>query len=378
MKYQYKKQLTKIKRIIQNPGNIKYLSKNKKINQSGILLVIHESQELGASILALHIAEELVKNGIGVYIVSRQFGVMNDKYSCVAPTQIALTRGSYERICKFLYGKGFRKALMITASTGDLVRITKKCGFNVVSMIHELGQVVRMLHLEDATKEMLEFSDKVLFSTSIAKEQILNVCGVGDNDKILIKPQGTYFNKPSTQEIEEQKCLLKEKYPALESKKVVTGIGNTTERKGFDIFLRTANLLPQYNFVWAGKKEKYYEEAIEKYGKPSNFVYLGALNSTQLSGLYAIADVYLMCSRFDTLPSTIFEALLFSTPVIGAKCSGGIIDIINNKNGILTDEADCNQFAKAIDEIMLKTDIKIKEHSNSFEEYVKYVIGIFD
>lgn len=105
---------------------------------------------------------------------------------------------------------------------------------------------------------------------------------------------------------------------------------------------------------------------------------MGALNSTQLSGLYAIADVYLMCSRFDTLPSTIFEALLFSTPVIGAKCSGGIIDIINNKNGILTDEADCNQFAKAIDEIMLKTDIKIKEHSNSFEEYVKYVIGIFD
>lgn len=85
-----------------------------------------------------------------------------------------------------------------------------------------------------------------------------------------------------------------------------------------------------------------------------------------------------MCSRFDTLPSTIFEALLFSTPVIGAKCSGGIIDIINNQNGILTDEADCNQFAKAIDEIMLKTDIKIKEHSNSFEEYVKYVIGIFD
>ena len=71
MKYQYKKQLTKIKRIIQNPGNIKYLSKNKKINESGILLVIHESQELGASILALHIAEELVKNGIEVYIVSR-------------------------------------------------------------------------------------------------------------------------------------------------------------------------------------------------------------------------------------------------------------------------------------------------------------------
>ena len=50
MKYKYKKQLTKIKRIFQNPGDFKYLSVNKKVKQSGILLVIHESQELGASI----------------------------------------------------------------------------------------------------------------------------------------------------------------------------------------------------------------------------------------------------------------------------------------------------------------------------------------
>ena len=61
MKYKYKKQLTKIKRIFQNPGDFKYLSVNKKVKQSGILLAIHESQELGASILALHIAEELKK-----------------------------------------------------------------------------------------------------------------------------------------------------------------------------------------------------------------------------------------------------------------------------------------------------------------------------
>ena len=88
--------------------------------------------------------------------------------------------------------------------------------------------------------------------------------------------------------------------------------------------------------------------------------------------------MYILCAQGLIHYHPPYEALLFSTPVIGAKCSGGIIDIINNQNGILTDEADCNQFAKAIDEIMLKTDIKIKEHSNSFEEYVKYVIGIFD
>ena len=43
MKYKYKKQLTKIKRIFQNPGDFKYLNVNKKVKQSGMLLVIHES-----------------------------------------------------------------------------------------------------------------------------------------------------------------------------------------------------------------------------------------------------------------------------------------------------------------------------------------------
>lgn len=36
-------------------------------------------------------------------------------------------------------------------------------------MIHELEQVIKMLHLEDATRDMLVYSDKILFSTTIAK-----------------------------------------------------------------------------------------------------------------------------------------------------------------------------------------------------------------
>ena len=38
MKYKYKKQLTKIKRIFQNPGDFKYLNVNKKVKQSGMAL----------------------------------------------------------------------------------------------------------------------------------------------------------------------------------------------------------------------------------------------------------------------------------------------------------------------------------------------------
>lgn len=378
MKYKYKKQLTIINRILQNPGDFKYLRKNKKMKQSGLLLVIHESQDLGASILALHIAEELKLQGVDVYIVSRQFGIMNEKYNRVAPFQIALTRKSYEAICRDLYKNGYRKALIITASNGDLVQITKKCGYNVVSMIHELEQVISMLNLENETKDMLLYSDKILFSTSIAKNQILKLCNVSDSEKIFIRPQGTYLKKPSLEEIKRQRKKIIELYPVLAGeKKVIAGVGNTTERKGFDIFLKTAELLPDCEFIWAGKKENYYDEVLAKNGKPSNFIFLGSLNVDQLSGVYSLADIYLMCSRFDTLPSTILEALLFGIPVIGAKNSGGIVDIINSANGFLTEESDSSQFMNAI-KVVLNKNYNIKEIDRSFAKYVEYVLSLYE
>ena len=376
MNYSIKKVLTRIRRIIQNPKDCKLLIAPKRISPDGILIVIHESQELGASLLALHTAEEMIRQGKNVYIVSRQFGKLNTEYQKIAPTQIALSKSKYQRICRMLYKNGYNKALMVTASTGDLVKTTKECGFEVVSMIHELGQVIEMLHLEKATNEMLACSDKVLFSTSIAKKQILELCDFQDSEKIVIRPQGIYYKKPSEKIILEQKEKLLSSYPMLEGKKIVAGIGNTSERKGFDIFLQTAKLLPQYEFVWAGKKENYYDTFVQKIGLPENFVYLGSMNSIQLSGVYSLADVYLMCSRFDTLPSTIFESLIFSTPVIGSIKSGGIVDAIDDKNGYLTEEAECTQFAEAI-EIVLHKEFKIAELGNSFEDYVRYVLGLW-
>lgn len=382
MKYAAKNHLTKIKRILLNPADWKYILEYKdtkvtvRPEKPGILLVIHESQELGASILTLHMAEELAKQAEHVYIVSRQFGKMNEKYSKVAPIQIALTTNAYKKICLRLYRAGFRKALLITAPTGDLVRTTKECGFEVVSMIHELAQVIRMLHLEDATKQMLRESDKVLFSTSIAKDDIMNLLKIKDNANLFVKPQGVYFKKPSQDEIEKQVYLLTEKYPELKDKSIIAGVGNTSERKGFDIFLQTAFLMPDYEFVWAGRKENYFSEAVQKIGRPSNFIYAGSMNSLELSAVYCLANVYLMSSRFDTLPSTIFEALLFRTPVVGARDSGGIIDVINDINGYLTTTADSSEFKEAI-QCVLNRKNAIDECSNSFEDYVEYVVSLY-
>ena len=380
MWYQVRRFITKIKRILQNLDNFKYLKFHNQISGDGILLVIHESQKLGASILTLHIAEELNKLGINTYIVSRQFGVMNNEYSKVTHTQIALTKNKYKKICKKLHNNYYyKKALLITACNGDLTNITKKSGFTVVSMIHELDEVIKLLHIEKETKEMLQYSDRILFSTSIAKNQILNLLEVEDSQKIFVKPQGTYFAKPLKSEIDNICISFFRKYPNLKNKKIILGIGNTTYRKGFDIFVDLASKLTDFIFVWAGKEERYYNQTLKLHNNrwPKNFIYLGCLNNLELSAVYSISNLYLMCSRFDTLPSTIMEALLFGKPVLGAKNSGGIIDVITNENGYLVENCTVEEFIQGINYIFMHT-YKIENINFSFKNYVMYVASLFE
>lgn len=371
-----KKFLTTVRRAISNSQDIKRLCFDNNVQPGGVLIVIHESQELGASLLALRIASEMVQQGSNIYIVSRQFGRLNKEYSKIAPTQIVLFHRAYAQVCKKLSKKGYTRALLITAATGDLTKITKCAGFETISMIHELDKVIEMLHLEKATKEMLKYSDKVIFSTTFSKNPILKLLGEGDKKKFYVKPQGTYFIKPSDTEMERQRQILLGKFPEIIGKTIVAGIGNTTNRKGFDIFVQTAWLKPELLFVWAGPKEKYYDEVKNTIKFPVNFLYLGKLSPTQLSAVYSVASVYLMSSRFDTLPSTIYEALLFEVPVIGASNSGGIVDIINANNGYLTADADANLFTMALSSMSA-----IKNHiepiDNSFQNYVRFILGLF-
>ncbi|MBT8954737.1 glycosyltransferase family 4 protein, partial [Lactobacillus delbrueckii subsp. bulgaricus] len=124
-----KKKLTKLRYAVENPLDVRYLKFIKPQRGNGIVVVIHESNQLGASLLALHTAEELVAQGESVYIISRQFGQLNKKYATVAPLQIALTDRQFAVILtKLKQNYGFKRLLMITAAVGDLTKIGHDLG----------------------------------------------------------------------------------------------------------------------------------------------------------------------------------------------------------------------------------------------------------
>lgn len=378
----------RINHILSFPQDVKFIFFNKKkIKNDGMVLVIHESNRLGASLLLLHTAEELRRRNKNIYIISLQFGELNQEYNKYAPIKIIFSKLNFKRTLRKLKRKyGYRKILMLTAAVGDYVKIAHNLGFKVVSEIHELPFVIEQLGLQNATKEMLIYSDAVVFSTNAAKKMILNQSNIRDSYKFIVKPQGIYYKKPSNEKINYAKKQLQETFPILSRKKLIIGIGNTSYRKGFDLFVNVAKIMPQYVFLWAGKKERFFNTVKkEENSLSSNFIYVGQLNDEQLAGVYSSAAALLLCSRVDTLPSTVFEALLFNIPVIGSKTSGGVSDVINDrKNGLLTNDVSVDEFSKAIKEIFSDTtQEEIHKYfskasiDNSFVDYISFILQLY-
>lgn len=377
-----------VKKMLYNPDNFFSVAFDKRAERNGIILVTHEALALGASILLLNIAKSLVAQGERVYIISLNFGELMREYRKVAPTQLCLTRAALNStIEKLAVEYGYSRILVNTAVSAKCVPIAKKWGYEVVSLIHELGYVVEIMNVVNDTKIMIEESDVTVFSTSIAKDEVLKMTNPSKG-RCLIRPQGIYLNKPSDEIIIKNREEFLRRYPSWVNKQLVVGVGNLTYRKGYDIFLDVAELCPDVYFLWAGAIDNNYNEILKDRNNyiPENVFYLGKLQSDELSAIYSMASLMLVSSRHDTLPSTVLEALTFSVPVIGSKESGGIVDVINNDIGFLTEKSDPKEFEMAI-RYMLNENINREARSNieklgdftdySFDNYVTFLKNLF-
>ena len=89
----------KAKLIIENPSDWKYTMDIEPIRtQKGIVILSHESNRLGASLLAENIAKEMKRQGKDICILSRQFGELNDEYAQIAPLQVFLSKRKLNKI----------------------------------------------------------------------------------------------------------------------------------------------------------------------------------------------------------------------------------------------------------------------------------------
>lgn len=126
-------------------------------------------------------------------------------------------------------------------------------------------------------------------------------------------------------------------------------IGRLCAQKGTDILIEALKQVTVPNvkahIVGYGEEEAYVRKELESPELKGKAVFLGKIN--EAFRLMPNFDALLLPSRFEGLPFTILEAMLYKLPLIVTPANG-IIDILNKHNSYMADDISPQEFADAI------------------------------
>ena len=145
----------------------------------------------------------------------------------------------------------------------------------------------------------------------------------------------TFQSAIDTQYIEH---CLKEITPKSGGKKRIVSSGTLCYRKGLDLFLEVSNFCKgdDFEFIWLGKwPNNGYAELMKCKINASEFPnvqILDQLNHQEYVQTMCSADLFLSCSREESMGLVMMEAIYCGVPVL-ATDSGGSSLIVNDQNG---------------------------------------------
>jgi len=200
-------------------------------------------------------------------------------------------------------------------------------------------------------KITLKFADKVIVLSSEAKVYFLQL-GV-DEEKIRIVPNGIDYKRFANFH---PKVNFKQRYSI--NGKVVLFVSNLQQRKGAQYLLKAAPQIlrevPNTSFVIVGDGpyRKYLEDLSNRLHIKNKVIFTGSLSDQELLEAYHIADVFVLPSAFEGLPTVILEAMASGVPIVATKV-GGIPSIVQDGiTGFLINYGDTKQIAEAVINIL--------------------------
>lgn len=129
---------------------------------------------------------------------------------------------------------------------------------------------------------------------------------------------------------------------------LIAGAGRFVPRKGMDLLLRAAARIPD-SWVWLigdGKERANLEALARELGIADRVRFTGWLEEPVHH--IAAADVFAMPSRHEPLGNSVLDAWRAGVPVVSTRSEGPAWYMRHEKNGLLTDIDDLEDFARQI------------------------------
>ncbi len=258
-----------------------------------------------------------------------------------------------------LSADGFTDAIVNTTASGLFTRPLRDAGIRVVSLIHELPDLISAHGLRSHARTIAECADKIVFPAEPVRRGFERFTRLPD-EKVVVRPQGLYkrnaIRAPSEREAARQR--LRERIGVAPETEIVIGIGYGDRRKGLDLFVEAGTKVcaerAHVAFVWVGNLDLDLERAVLERicnaGLLSRFHFTG--HETETDVFYAGADLYAMTSREDPFPSVVLEALEVGVPAVGFEGAGGFTALAAEHCVTLVPAFDTSAFARAVADML--------------------------
>lgn len=172
---------------------------------------------------------------------------------------------------------------------------------------------------------------------------------------------------------EEEKIKIRREHEISTDKKIIIGVGQFIERKGWDILVDAINKAPELldtEFLIIGGNEDRFRKLIGK-EYPSNIRIFSFMSREELFKLYRASDIFVLPTREDIWGLVVNEAMACGLPVITTlRCNAGIEMVNDNANGYLVPIEDSDKLSVALVKIIDK-DTKLMGRA-SLETVSKY------
>lgn len=302
------------------------------------VIVSHDASRSGCPILCWDIANKLKADYNIIFVVLGDGPILKPFIDMANYTVCVPSKHCHhvEKINKILTSKlgslNISFALVNSIESRDTLPYFLRNFIPSIICIHEFAAQFG----NEAFINAFHWANRTVFSTSIVLNEVLRKLGK-QYMTFPCYPQGIseFSQKLPVSSPEEKQLFEKLREYRQNGGSIVLGIGNVEGRKGVDLFISAAGtimeLLPQkkIRFLWVGKKEPSIDwnlihAQLENVDPHHNVEFVGPVSD--LNTMYELADLFLLSSRLDPLPSVLMGAAEKGCPVVCFDKASGYPD----------------------------------------------------